>query len=527
LITYAVMQLPHVWQVFWPSLLALCVVFSSRSALWGLLTGAIAGALVLAEGSPFGAVKGLTLTQFTPIFQSSWKLSAIAFTLILGGFVALIERSGGLQTLVNQMIGAGRASAKRMQGAVVALGGLVFFDGLANTLLIGRLMRSAADRCGVFRVKLAYLADATGSAIACLAFVSTWIAFQLSMIREGYAIYGDTLVSAYALFFRSLPTNFYCWFTLVMVVVSIWRDFNPAPMHAAEKKARASRLSNNVHAVESTGAHWGWAIVPILILALSVPVLTYLLGAKTVWPLSWDGFATAYAAAESKVPLILVLSASGAAILAALSCHLSRGNEASAKSIALTFGAGCRELLGPIGILIAAWMLGAAISQLGAASILSDLLNQRMPLAYIPVSVFLVGAVISFSTGTSWGTMGVLMPLAIPVILGLTADLSLAEQEHFVVSVIGAVFSGAVFGDHCSPFSDTTIVASIASGVEPMDHVKTQLPFALITALISAVCGFLPYGFGVPAPICLIAGILAIVALGFQPIGRLSFPNRD
>jgi len=223
------------WTVLWPTCVALVLVFLWRNALVGLLAGALAGALLLVDGNVIGAGRIVLLDQFIPIFGSTWKLSALLFTLILGGFVALIEASGGLQALIRILLGKGVAPKKRMQLSVVGMGFLVFFDGLANTMLIGRLMRSAADRCGVSRAKLAYLADATGSSIACLAFVSTWIAFQLSMIQEGFALVDEPLVSAYGLFFKSLPTNFYCWFTLVMVFVSVCLGYNPGPMAAAEK----------------------------------------------------------------------------------------------------------------------------------------------------------------------------------------------------------------------------------------------------------------------------------------------------
>ena len=184
------------WSTLWPSLAALAMVLITRSALLGLLIGALCGALLLAGGSVLGAIEQLVSNQFWPIFGSSWKLSAMLFTLILGGFVALVEAGGGLQGLVKKLLGSGRAPHKRMQTTVFGFGLLVFFDGLANTMLIGRLLRSAADRCGVSREKLAYLADTTGSAVACLAFISTWIAFQLSMIREGFLLAGQGEVSA-------------------------------------------------------------------------------------------------------------------------------------------------------------------------------------------------------------------------------------------------------------------------------------------------------------------------------------------
>lgn len=496
------------WRGLWPSVAALAVVLVTRSALVGLLGGAVCGAVLLTDGSWLGSLEQLVLGQFWPIFGSSWKLSAMLFTLILGGFVALVEAGGGLQGLVRRLLGDGRAPHKRMQTTVFGFGLLVFFDGLANTMLIGRLLRSAADRCGVSREKLAYLADTTGSAVACLAFISTWIAFQLSMIREGFELAGQE-VSAYGYFFRSLPTNYYCWFALVLALVCVWREFNPGSMGAAEAKARKTIKVGEEREVHAS--HWGLAILPIAVLTLSIPVLTYVIGSEALLPFSLSKFAEAYGRAEGYVPQILVASSILASLVAALAYAAAKGRvesgAASRRSAGHVFLGGVREIAVPVCILIAAWMLGAAISQLGTAAWLSEALEGRLPVAWLPAGIFLLGAVISFSTGTSWGTMGVLMPLAIPVIFSLTGEVADAERDRFVVAAIGAVFSGAVFGDHCSPFSDTTIVASIASGVEPLDHVRTQLPFALIAAVVAVVVGFVPLGFGLPAWVGLAVGV--------------------
>jgi len=454
------------------------------------------------------------------------------FTLILGGFVALVEAGGGLQALVRRLLGEGRAPQRRMQSTVFGFGLLVFFDGLANTMLIGRLLRSAADRCGVSRVKLAYLADTTGSAVACLAFISTWIAFQLSMIREGFALAGEE-VSAYGYFFRSLSTNYYCWFALALAGVCVWRDFNPGAMGRAEAAARARHSASEVETPAYSASHWGLAIVPIAVLTLSIPVLAYWIGAEAILPFSLSGFAEAYGRAEVYVPQILVGSSILASVIAALTFIISRSGRGGFRGpmlgvAAATFLKGVREIAGPVGILIAAWMLGSAISQLGTADWLSALLQGRVSVALLPAGIFLIGSVISFSTGTSWGTMGVLMPLAIPVIFSLTGESSDVVRDQLVVAAIGAVFSGAVFGDHCSPFSDTTIVASIAAGVEPLDHVRTQLPFALIAAGAALLIGFLPLGLGLPAWAGLLAGVALLWFLpGVWPVRAVPASDRS
>ena len=511
------------WSTLWPSLAALTMVLISRSAILGLLIGSVCGAILLAGGSFLGTIEQLVLNQFWPIFGSSWKLSAMLFTLILGGFVALVEAGGGLQGLVKKLLGSARAPHKRMQTTVFGFGLLVFFDGLANTMLIGRLLRSAADRCGVSREKLAYLADTTGSAVACLAFISTWIAFQLSMIREGFVLAGQGEVSAYGYFFKSLPANFYCWFALILALVCIWREFNPGSMGVAERAAR-ERSTPPEREEDVQASHWGLAIIPIVVLTLSIPVLTYVIGSEALLPFSLSKFAESYGKAEAYVPQILVASSILASLVAAGSYAFARRGRVTSNE-ARVFLSGVREIAGPVLILIAAWMLGGAISQLGTATYLSESLQGHLPVALLPAGIFVLGALISFSTGTSWGAMGVLMPLAIPVIFSLTEGVVDVERDRLVVAAIGAVFSGAVFGDHCSPFSDTTIVASIASGVEPLDHVLTQLPFAMIAGLTALVVGFVPLGFGVPAMVCLGAG--AFLLWGLPSLWRRGFIGRD
>ena len=481
-------------RVIWPSLVALSVVILSRSALVGLLVGASCGAILLADGSLVDSLKQLINSQFYPIFSSSWKISAILFTLILGGFVALLEAGGGLQGLVRRLLGSGRAPRKRMQTTVLGFGLLVFFDGLANTMLLGRLLRSAADRCGVSREKLAYLADTTGSAVACLAFISTWIAFQLSMIREGFIIAGQNDVSPYSYFFSSLPSNYYCWFALALALICVLREYNPGPMGEVEAKAQLTPIEYDRK--EDLGNHWSLALIPIAILTLLVPILTYFVGSDSILPINLNKIAEAYGRAEIYVPHILITSSVLATIFAAFTYSITGSVKYRKKPFYSVFFRGVREIARPVCILIAAWMLGAAISELGTASWLSESLQGRFPLALLPAGIFLLGALISFSTGSSWGTMSVLMPLAIPVIFSLCEGID-AERDTMIVAAIGAVFSGAVFGDHCSPFSDTTIIASIATEIEPLDHVRTQLPFALIAAAVALIIGFLPLGYGV------------------------------
>ncbi|MEC8649693.1 MAG: Na+/H+ antiporter NhaC family protein, partial [Verrucomicrobiota bacterium] len=302
-------------------------------------------------------------------------------------------------------------------------------------------------------------------------------------------------------------------------LISVFRNFNPGPMSSYEKQARNRLIDTNnsvKEPVDSTIHNGAWlgAVVPILVLALAVPVVSYCIGTDSIWPLTLRKFATAYQVAESQVPIILIASGILASIVAAvwLVLPMLGANQARPEVLSIFF-LGMGNLLRPLAILIAAWMLGTAISNLGAATFLSSQLSGHVAIIYMPAIIFLVGACISFSTGTSWGTMAVLMPLSIPLIFAMTGELSNVERDPFIFAAIGAVFSGAVFGDHCSPFSDTTIIASIAAGVEPLEHFRTQLPFAALTGLVAVLAGFLPLGYGVSPPVCLLSGLAFLLLI--------------
>ncbi len=489
------------WTRLWPPVAALVVILATRHALAGLLAGAFAGAVLLQQGNPAAALAALLTDHLLPNLASSWKQGAIVFTLVLGGFAAILERGGGFRTLLRRLARSGHDQARQLETAAAGLGVLCFFDGLANGLVVGRVGRDLADRCGVARVKLAYIADSTSSAIACVAFISTWIAFQLTMIREAYELAGYS-VNPYAVFLDSLPYNFYCWFTLVLLLVAIRCRFHPGPMRTFVEQAVPS-LATKSDGKEGPGSAAS-ALIPLAVLLLSFFVFFVWLGSPGgVWPLSREKLVEAFGSDAG--PIVLVLA--GLAATAAAVAVFPRGEAGRFQAVTSAFAHGVQTMVLPVFILLAAWMLGSVMGALGTAELIGGLAARSGSPLWMPTLVFLAGAVISFSTGTSWGTMGLLFPLAVPaaVLVGVPVER--------LPLIVAAVFSGAVFGDHCSPFSDTTIVTAIACGVEPHDHVRTQIPYALITAAAATLLGFLPASLGVPAWVCLAAGAAALVLL--------------
>jgi len=486
-------------RLLWPPLVALAVIVLTRHALVGLLAGALSGALILAGAHPWTVPVDLVARDLWPGLQSPWKLGAIAFTFLLGGFAGVLERGGGFTRLLTGGSGNGGDPARRLEASAAGLGILCFFDGLANSMIVGRVGRDLADRAGTARVKLAYIADSTSSAVACVAVISTWIAFQLTMIEEAYALAGLT-VNPYAVFLQSLPYNFYCWFTLVMLFVAIRGRFHPGPMATFAAEATPTRMAAGGETRESGSL--ASVLVPLAVLLIAFFAGFLLLGTDgQPWPLTRDRIVAAFGSSQG--PLVMVLASVAASVTALLMFprHLGAGDGLRA------FVQGVRTMFVPILVLLAAWMLGSVMGALGTADLIAGLATRTGSAALVPTVVFLTGAILSFVTGTSWGTMGLLFPLAVP------AAASLGAPAESLALVVAAVFSGAVFGDHCSPFSDTTIVTSISCGVEPHDHVRTQLPYALLTAGVAVVLGFLPAGLGLSPYWILPTGALALLVL--------------
>jgi len=496
-------------RALWPTLVALGVIVLTRHALTGLLAGGFAGAILVHGGDPWAAYLSLFADHLVPSLQSSWKTGAVAFTLILGGFAAVLEAGGGFTALLRRVAPPGRQAGPRVEMAAGALGLLCFFDGLANSMVVGRVSRGLADRSGVARAKLAYIVDSTSSAVACVAFISTWIAFQLSMIGEAYQLAGrDT--NPYLVFLQSLPYNFHSWFTLVLLFVAIRFRFHPGPMAGFVAAAEAAPVVKDTQneVAEARLGHPASALIPLAVLLATFMVGFMVFGdPQPGWP---DSRARMVAAFGSNAgPLVLVLASVVATFVALLMFPAARGPRPTEPLRA--FGRGVGAMVGPVGILVAAWIMGSVISALGTAELISGLLRGSDILWLMPTLTFLTGAAISFATGTSWGTMGLLFPLAIP------ATASLGGGDPLLTVVVAAVFSGAVFGDHCSPFSDTTIVSSISCGVEPHDHVRTQIPYALLAALVAVLVGFIPAGLGVPPLVLLPAGTGVILLLPRLP----------
>lgn len=500
-----------VLRALWPALVALLLTLLTHQAILGLLFGALTGVLFLTGGNVFQAVTSLTEEHFFPAFSGSWHVGAILFTLILGAFAMVIERSGGFVTLANRLLDRKGGDAQRgLEATTAGLGLLCFFDGLANSLLLGRIAKPLADKLRVPRARLAYIVDSTSSSVACIAFISTWIATQLSLIEQAIRPYAVVKKSAYELFFMSIPNNFYCLFTLIFLVFVIVRKWDIGPMRRAKavvvsetEKLDEDKVMTPVRVV----------LIPIFVLSVAILTLFYTWETEVLFPVTTGKLSTAFSGNAGPYALTL-----GALVGLFAACFFFPKGKRGELSETVT--SGVASMLQPVLLLVLAWTFGSVISELGTGKWLASVLGSNFPVNYLPAAIFVTGALMALVTGSSWGTMGLLMPIAIPAYLDLA--LEAGGDVSLLPAAIAAVFSGAVLGDHCSPFSDTTIVSAFACGVSPQEHVMTQLPYALIAAGTALVLGFVAVANGLSPVIAIAMGAIFLGGLTWYATRHLS-----
>jgi len=475
----------------WPAIVAFAVIAATRHAAGALAAGILGGTVLLGDGNPLAALRLALGEHLLPAIEGPWRIAALLFTLLLGAFAGVLERSGGFAALLARLLERARAARRRVLLSVYGLGLLCFFDGLANSMLIGRVARPAADRAGISREQLAWVTDSTSAPVACVAFISSWIAFQLSLIQDHLP-----MVDAYAIYFRSIPANPYCVLTLALVPFAIWRDWRPPLMRRFPATEPDPQLAE-------VPASAGWRVLlPIAALGAGIALSLQLWsGDGSLELFSPDAWRDA--ASGPGAPTALVAGSLAGLAAAWLCFPRPRRRETGAAALH-----GAAGLLPALVILILAWGLGSVFQSLGAAEALRELLGDNIRPAWLPLGVFGVATLTSFATGSSWGTMGLLMPLALGV---LELGVDEAELRAIAPGVVGAVFGGAVFGDHCSPFSDTTVVSALAAGCRPLDHVLSQLPYAL-SAATAAALAYVLLALGLPAAAATACGGLLLAA---------------
>lgn len=488
------------WFSLAPPLFSIVLALVFRNVIVALFAGVWLGAWGISGLSWTGFWHGLLAVADVHVrgaLADEDHAAILIFSFLIAGMVGIIRRNGGLDSAVRRVVR--RVHSRRGgQVATVSLGLAVFFDDYASLLVAGNAMKPVARRLRISAAKLAYLIDSTAAPIACLAFATTWIGFEVGLIGDATRGLTGLDTGPYGVFLRTLPYSFYPIIALglVVAIAASGRDFGP--MYAAETRARANATDVTDAAVAdstdsegrqpgSTDAGAWHAVIPILVLVVALLTGLYVTGRAATGAAA--GFGEAIGAGDSFRSL---LWASLLSVLAAGILTLAR-RLLSLEEIVEAWADGLRSLLFGLTTLVLAWALAGITETLGTAAYLTSLLGSGFPDWLLPPLIFVIAALTGFATGSAWGTMAILMPVAIPTVWAQVAvGGSLpATAAPIFYGAVAAVLGGGVFGDHCSPISDTTVLSSAVSGCPHVEHVRTQLPYALVAGgaalLVSAM----------------------------------------
>jgi Na+/H+ antiporter NhaC len=506
------------WVSIMPPIVAIAIALALRNVIPALLVGVWLGATALNAFSPVGVVTGL-LDSFQVFVKGALAnadhAAIILFSMMIGGMVGIITRNGGMASIVKMIVSRAK-SAIGGQVAVWLMGLMIFFDDYSNTLVVGNTARPITDQLKISREKLAYIVDSTAAPVVCLALITTWIGYEVGLI--GDALQGIPELAnaqAYTIFLNSIPYSFYPILAVVFVLSVASTGLDLGPMYTAELRARQGQVSPTMS--ENLPAMQGEdlepkpniplrainAFVPLAVLISSLLVGLYVTGeGDTVTDIA--GSADAYKA---------MMWASFAGVVTAAVMTVGQRLLSAHETVDAWYG-GVRAMLFAMIILVLAWSLSDVTFELNTAGYLVTILADTLPVALVPAAVFVLSAITAFTTGTSWGTMGILMPLVVPLTWAVMVanDMTSAADMHLLYSAVACNLAGAVWGDHCSPISDTTVLSSMASGCDHIEHVRTQMPYAMLVGVVGLLVGTIPGGFGVSPWISIVIGIVVLVA---------------
>ncbi len=515
------------WVSILPALLAIGVALTIRNVVPALLLGLWVGATALQSFTLVGAGRGL-LDSFqvfvTQAITDVDRASIILFTMMIGGMVGIITRNGGMASVVKSIVSRAR-TAVGGQVAVWLMGLMIFFDDYSNTLVVGNTARSLTDHLRISREKLAYIVDSTAAPVACIALITTWIGYEIGLVDQALKSIDELAhVQAYTVFVHSIPYSFYPILAIafVFMISASGRDFGP--MLKAEIRARGGEVrpksaealpaihGDELEPKERVPLRAMNAFVPIISLIVALVISLYVLG-------EGEGLIDIL---ESTSPYRSMMYSSFVGVLVAAGMSIGQRILSIHETVDAWYG-GLRATLFGMIILVLAWSLSDLTETLNTAAYLVTVLADSLLVALIPALVFVLAAITAFTTGTSWGTMAILMPLIIPLAWAVMGANGMANDGgmHILYSTVACCLGGAVWGDHCSPISDTTVLSSVASGCDHIEHVRTQLPYALLVGTVGLVIGTIPGGFGLSPWISLIAGVIVLAGV-LRAVGRVA-----
>lgn len=478
------------WTSILPPLVAIGIALIFRQVLFALFLGIWCGAL-LATGF---SLSNIFITFFTtlsdyivPAAADESHMSIMIFTILIGGMVGIITDNGGTRGIIKAIT---RFIKTKVHGQLITalMGFVVFFDDYANTMVVGNTMRPLTDKLRISRAKLAYLVDATAAPVATIALVSTWIGAMVGFIADAESRMPDFNESAYAVFISSLPYNFYAFFTILFVILIAWsgRDFSTMlksriNLYKAKHDPKLDTYNLWKDKIgkdekEQKTTHW---------MNAALPIATLIFGTIGGLIITGEG-SSVQEIIESADSYKALLWGSLLSIFVAIVITLSQ-KLLNVKKMLEGMMEGMHTMFDGLLILVLAWSLSAVTVELGTAEYLMSVFGDTLNPFWLPALILILSALTAFATGSSWGTMGILMPLVVPLAweIGNNSGLAFEITHEIIYASVSAVLAGSVWGDHCSPISDTTILSSIATQCDHVEHVNTQLPYAMIVGVIS------------------------------------------
>lgn len=485
-----------------PPIVAVILAIITRRVLISLFVSIWIGGIIAADGNPFSAV-ALTFTWMKDVMIDEWNARFLVMVALLGIGAAFMFKTGGSEGLI-RVLKKKLTTKKRVLFLPYVLGILVFFNDYVNSVIVGNASKDITGEKKVSREKLAYVLDSTAAPMATIGPVSDWIGFQVSLIAGAMASAAIVGIEPYFAFLQSIPWNFYailCLFAVPMIIMG--KDFGP--MAKAEYRAETTGQlieegATPLSSVEQDlgepfrkegGNVWNFILPLVVLISVSIWGLWYTGGGA-------EGKSIMDALADTDVSIALTW---GAFAMSTVGIILAIIQGASFQKIEETLLGGISTMLPALIIIVLAWSIGTVTDVLGTADFVVNMTESWMTPALLPFIIFIISMFISFATGTSWGTMSIITPIAIPLSFNIGG-------EPLIHMAIGAVFAGAIFGDHVSPISDTTVMASIFSGCDHIAHVKTQIPYAIVPAVLTGVM-YLSYTIIGNSYVLLIIGIVA------------------
>lgn len=449
------------WLTLLPATVAIVFVLWRKEVVGALVLAVFTSEYLLGiqagNYSPFnGFIE--SIERVISVFTDAGNARILMFSMLIGAVLAFMRFSGGVNATVQKMVNSGLASNARRTGLMTFITGVVvFIESNLSVLTAGIVSRGLFDKFNMSRERLAYIIDSTSAPICILILLNGWGAFVLGIIAPY-----QMEQSAVSVLLATVPLNIYAISTLIVVFYTVWTGKVYGPLATVELVAKNAPIEKKTSEIEIQGGRAKDMLVPLAVIVFGMIGFMF-----------WTGKGDIMAGSGSAS----VLYATIAALLVAFMMLLSQPQFSHRQLVNEGFK-GVAEILPLVAILLLSIALGASVKELGTGVFISGLVADYLPLFLVPAVIFIAGAFASFTTGTSWGTFALLVPIAMPIAINLELPPSL---------VLAAVLGGGVFGDHCSPVSDTTAVSSLAAGCDILDHVKTQLPYALFCGAITIV----------------------------------------